>query len=97
MRYKKKIKYKVYVEPKVIEPKVGDFKEDISFAYLPVRISYKERVFWEKYINVYRYQTVEMVSYDPETCSGIKFKKDKEGRLWYNRWCLYKRKYYEMD
>lgn len=77
-------------------PKIGDFKELVKFAYLPVRITYTERVFWEKYICVYKYQSVKVTSFEPLSDSGFKFFKNDNGDLCYNKWCVYRYEYYNL-
>jgi len=99
MRYSKEVSHKP-ITRRVREPKIGSFREVVRFAILPIKINNTERVFWENYTKVYRYQKVEITHYNPETCegaNGIDYVEDEDGRMWFNRWVLYKRKHYEIQ
>lgn len=51
---------KINKPKKIVEiPKVGDIKQKIKFSFFPTRIDDKTIVWFEKYINLYKYCVVE--------------------------------------
>ena len=51
---------KIDKRKKIVEtPKVGDVKQKIKFSFFPTRIDNKTIIWFEKYINIYKYCVVE--------------------------------------
>lgn len=43
-----------FTRKKEIPLKIGDVKEEINFAFFPVRINKETVIWWEKYITIYK-------------------------------------------